>query len=121
MKIIIQIIQSKYIALFWTILIFILCTIPSNRIPLPDNFSDKSNHFIAFAGFTFLWLFHTSKYWLILIIAICYGIGIEFWQAILPTSFHRGFEWLDALADGIGSIIGIPIYLIFKQLSIFWK
>ncbi len=115
MKTIIQTIQSKYIAILWTVLIFILCTLPSENIPLPSSLSDKSNHLIAFAGFTFFWLYQSSKYWLILLITVLYGIGIEFWQAILPEFFHRGFDWYDALADGIGGIIGLAIYLIFNK------
>lgn len=108
--------NSKYPAILWTIIIFILCTIPSKNIPLPSSLSDKLNHIIAFAGFTFFWLFHSSRSWLILLIAVLYGIGIEFWQATLPESFHRGFEWYDALADSIGGVIGYIIYLIFRKL-----
>jgi hypothetical protein len=43
-------ISSKYTAIFWTVLIFTLCTLPSEH--LPKN-NDKTSHFIAFAGFTF--------------------------------------------------------------------
>ena len=108
--------SSRYTAIFWTVLIFILCTIPSKNIPLPNSLSDKLNHFIAFAGFTFFWFFHSSRYGLVLIIAVIYGTGIEFWQATLPLSFHRSFDWYDALADAIGGIIGYTIYLIFNKL-----
>jgi VanZ family protein len=110
--------QTKYPAILWTVLIFILCTLPSKNIPLPSSLSDKLNHLIAFGGFTFFWLFHVSRHWRILIIAILYGIGIEFWQAILPESFHRGFEWYDALADSIGGVIGYFIYLIFRKINL---
>lgn len=110
--------NSKYPAILWTILIFILCTIPSKNIPLPSSLSDKLNHLIAFGGFTFFWLFQSSRSWLILLIAVLYGISIEFWQAILPESFHRGFEWYDALADSIGGVMGYIIYLIFRKLNI---
>ena len=113
MKLIFSLIESKYTAIFWTVLIFVLCTLPSEH--LPKN-NDKTNHFIAFAGFTFFWFFHSLKYWLIIMIATIYGITIEFWQASLPVSFHRGFDWYDALADGIGGIIGLLIYLIYKRL-----
>lgn len=117
MKRLIIIFNSKYPAILWTILIFILCTIPSKHIPLPSSLSDKSNHLIAFGGFTFFWLFQSSKAWLILLIAVLYGIAIEFWQATLPESFHRGFEWYDVIADAIGSLTGFLLYLIFQKLK----
>ena len=109
-----SLISSKYTAIAWTIIIFILCTLPSEHLP-PNN--DKMSHFIAFAGFTFFWFFHSSRYWLIILLSAIYGIIIEFWQGSLPESFHRSFDWFDALADGIGGIIGLPIYLIFKRLT----
>lgn len=115
MKTIFQIIQSKYTAIFWTALIFFLCTIPSHKLPTEQP-NDKVNHFIAFAGFTFFWFFQNSKYVLIILIAVIYGILIEFWQASLPPSFHRGFDWYDAVADGVGGIIGLPIYLVYRKL-----
>ncbi len=111
----ITLISSKYTAIFWTVLIFVLCTLPSEH--LPKN-SDKTSHFLAFAGFTFFWFFQSSKYWLIILIAAIYGIAIEFWQGSLPQSFHRGFDWYDALADSIGGIIGLPIWLIYKRLLV---
>ncbi|PWK22644.1 VanZ like protein [Arcicella aurantiaca] len=116
MEKLLKLLQSKYTAPIWTLIIFILCTIPSQHIPTPQNLSDKANHFIAFAGFTFFWLFSFNKPLKIILIAIIYGIGIEFWQAILPASFHRGFEWYDALADSIGGVIGYFIYLIFRKV-----
>lgn len=115
MKSIILLIQSKYTAIFWTVLIFILCTLPSEN--LPKN-NDKISHFIAFAGFTFFWFFQSQKYWLIILVGAIYGISIEFWQAILPKSFHRGFDWYDALADAVGGIIGYLIYLIYNKLML---
>ena len=114
MKQLTALLQTKYPAIIWTILIFILCTLPSKH--LPDK-GDKTLHFIAFAGFTFFWLFQSTKYWAIILVGVIYGIGIEYWQAILPASFHRGFDWYDALADSVGAIIGFPIYLIFNRLT----
>ena len=107
-------ISSKYTAILWTVIIFVLCTLPSEH--LPKN-NDKMSHFIAFAGFSFFWFSQSPKYWLIILLSALYGIIIEFWQGSLPESFHRSFDWFDALADGIGGIIGLPIYLIFKRLT----
>jgi VanZ family protein len=115
MKSLLTLIESKYTAIFWTVLIFILCTLPSEH--LPKN-NDKTSHFLAFAGFTFFWFFQSSKYGLILLIAAMYGIAIEFWQAALPTFFHRSFDWYDALADAVGGIIGFVIYLIYRRISL---
>jgi VanZ family protein len=115
MKSIIILLNSKYTAIFWTVLIFILCTIPSVSLPSGQP-NDKISHFIAFAGFTFFWFFHSSKYGQLILIAAFYGIVIEFWQGILPEGFHRSFDWYDALADAVGGIIGLPIYLIYKRL-----
>ena len=120
MKSLIVLINSKYTAIFWTVLIFILCTIPSGNLP-NDQPNDKISHFIAFAGFTFFWYFQSSKYILVILIAIIYGIAIEFWQGILPQNFHRSFDWYDALADGIGGMIGLFIYLIYSRLIIILK
>lgn len=107
-------VSSKYTAILWTVIIFVLCSYPSNH--LPTIYDDKTLHFIAFAGFTFFWFFHSSNPWLIILMATLYGISIEFWQAILPKSFHRGFDWYDAIADAVGGIIGMLIYLIYNRL-----
>ena len=120
MKSIITFLNSKYTAIFWTVLIFVLCTMPSKNLPTGQP-NDKISHFIAFAGFTFFWFFHTSKYWLIILIATIYGIAIEFWQGSLPRNFNRSLDWYDALADGVGGIIGLLIYLIYKRLIEFLK
>jgi VanZ family protein len=106
-------VSFRYIAILWTIIIFVLCSFPSES--LPKN-NDKVSHFIAFAGFSFFWFFHSKKPLLIMIIAALYGIGVEFWQAILPESFHRAFDWYDALADAVGGIIGYGIFLTYKKL-----
>jgi membrane-associated HD superfamily phosphohydrolase len=118
MKRITTILETKYPAILWTIIIFIMCTIPSEHILISNSLNDKINHFIAFAGFSFFWLFQQYKTWLIILGAAIYGLAIEFWQAVLPISFHRGFDWYDALADAIGGVIGYFIWLIYKRLII---
>jgi VanZ family protein len=110
-----KLVSSKYTAIIWTVIIFVLCTLPSERLPSGQP-NDKVSHFIAFAGFSFFWLFHSRKSLLIMLLAALYGIGVEFWQAILPESFHRAFDWYDALADTVGGIIGYVIYLIYRRL-----
>ena len=103
----IQFLQHKYVAIVVTIIIFGLCTMPSRGLP---NTNDKMAHFVAFAGWAFCWQFAFKNYAKTLFLGIIYGILIEFWQAILPISFHRSFDWYDALADGIGVLIGLLTY-----------
>ena len=109
---IIKLLKNKYVAIIYTLIIFILCTLPSKE--LPKDVNDKTAHFVAFAGFSFFWLWVKENYKIVVFVGVIYGICIEFWQAILPESFHRGFDWFDALADGIGVLIGYFIYLLSK-------
>ncbi len=118
MKTITTLLHYKPLSIIWTIIILILCSLPSKNIPTDVVMvNDKANHFIAFAGFTFLWLFHSKQAWKIILLGFLYGIIIEFWQAILPKEFNRSFDWFDTVADGIGGIIGYFIWLIFNKLS----
>jgi VanZ family protein len=100
----IRFLENKYLAFAITLIIFVLCTIPSEQLPKGN---DKTAHFVAFAGWAFYWQFAFKNYPKTLVLGILYGILIEFWQGSLPVSFHRGFDWYDALADGVGVIIGL--------------
>ncbi len=115
-SLILSFLKSKYPAVVWTLIIFILCTLPSEEAAKIGTLNDKVNHVIAFAGFVFFWLFHTNMARLIIISGIFYGIIIEAWQYILPENFHRGFELMDTVADAIGCVCGYFIYLIFRYL-----
>ncbi len=112
-----SLLKSKLPAIAWTIIIFVLCTIPSKEVAKIGSINDKTSHLIAFGGFVFFWLFHTNRIGLMLLLGCFYGILIEFWQSILPETFHREFDWLDAVADSIGCLLGYFIYLIFNYLS----
>jgi VanZ family protein len=114
----IRLLENKYVAFAITIIIFILCTIPSNNLPKGEDFNDKTAHFVAFAGWAFCWQFAFKSYTKTLVLGITYGILIEFWQGSLPISFHRGFDWYDALADGIGVLIGLFIYYFRRFLAL---
>ncbi len=35
---------------------------------------------------------------------MAYGLGLEFYQQLLP--FDRTFDWWDAVADAVGVLIG---------------
>ncbi|AFK04159.1 VanZ family protein [Emticicia oligotrophica DSM 17448] len=102
-----KLLSNRYLAFCITLIIFILCSMPSEQLPKGN---DKSAHFIVFAGWAFCHQFVFRQYAKTLIIGILYGIFIEFWQGILPQSFHRNFDWYDALADSIGVLIGLLLY-----------
>jgi VanZ family protein len=112
-----SVLKSKIPAILWTIIIFILCTLPSDEAAKIGSNNDKINHLIAFAGFVFFWLFHTNITRLIIGIGIFYGFFIEVWQYFLPESFHRGFELMDAAADTLGCVVGYLMYILFSFVA----
>ncbi len=109
-ELLIKFLENRYVAFAVTLIIFVLCTMPSENLPKSN---DKIAHFVSFAGWAFCWQFGFKNYAETLILGILYGIFIEFWQSILPEAFHRSFDWYDALADGVGVVIGlVGFYLI---------
>jgi VanZ family protein len=107
---------KKYIAVTWTIIIFILLALPGSVLPHEKAFTipqfDKLVHIGLFGGFTFLWCLYYSKqnlaqkkllriFFKIFLIAAVYGAGMEFVQKyFIPM---RDFEIGDILADVIGA------------------
>lgn len=103
-------------AIFYTILLFGLTSFPSQNLPA-NNINDKTAHFGAFALFAIIWLLVKIDYLRVIIAGVAFGIFIEFWQGILPESFHRSFEVLDMIADGIGTLIGCLFFYFAKFLK----
>ena len=112
-ELVIKFLENKYLAFAITLIIFVLCTMPSEQLPKGN---DKTAHFVVFAGWAFCWQFAFKNYSKTLIFGILYGIFIEFWQGSLPKSFHRGFDWYDSLADSIGVIIGLVMYYFVNKI-----
>ena len=114
-----KLLSSIWPAIIWTILIFVLLIIPTNGLEGKDVNEipnvDKFVHAILFAVFSFLWLSFVDstnpindKFILlaILILGSLYGLGMEFVQKYFT---ERRFSLLDALADTIGTAIGLVI------------
>lgn len=114
-ELVIKFLENKYLAFAITLIIFVLCTMPSENLP---EANDKTAHFVAFAGWAFCWQFAFKNYTKTLVLGIIYGILIEFWQGLLPISFHRSFDWYDALADGVGVIIGLLAVFFATRLKL---
>jgi VanZ family protein len=108
--------NTLWTSVAYTILLFVLISFPSQKLP-DNNINDKTAHFVAFALFAIVWLLVKANYLKVIIAGITFGIFIEFWQGILPESFHRSFEVLDMVADGIGTLIGCLVFYVVKLLK----
>lgn len=108
--------RYRWPALLWTALIVLACTWPGKDLPAaPVVGFDKIVHIGMFVGWTVLWLLvFPRRIWLILLMGIAFGIGLEFYQQWLP--FDRTFDWWDAAADGLGALLGVGFYHLLKQL-----
>lgn len=118
MNLVHTILKHRYTAWACGILIFILCSIPSKAIPPKLGVLDKQEHFIAFGTWSFLVAYAHRNALKAVIGGMIFGVAIEFWQAILPESFHRAFDWYDAVADSLGAVLGVGIFLLLKWVKI---
>jgi VanZ family protein len=116
--------SKSFPAVAWTIIIFILLSLPGNLLPNENNLSisnlDKYVHITLFGGFVFLWSFYYAHrspenrqrqfpYLKIFFISCLYGTVMEFVQKYFIP--NRDFDLYDILADIIGALGG---YLIVR-------
>jgi len=111
-----------YIAVSWTLIIFILLALPGSMLPKEQGFSipnfDKLVHIGLFGGFVLLWCFYYSRkqlpfrkllriFFFIFIIGSAYGIGMEYVQKYFIP--FRDFDTVDIISDLIGAGLGYGI------------
>jgi VanZ family protein len=111
-----KILSNRFTALTWTLLIFILLSLPGKMLPNEDHLNipqlDKFVHIILFGSFVFLWSFYfalkqeknnnpNKRFIRILIIACVYGIAMEYVQKYFIP--NRDFDMYDIAADIIGA------------------
>ena len=86
------------------------CSWPGKDLPeSPVVGFDKIVHIGMFVGWTILWLSYApSKVLFILLLGMAFGVFLEFYQQWLP--FDRTFDWWDAAADGLGTLLGAIAY-----------
>ncbi|MFN8430763.1 MAG: VanZ family protein [Spirosomataceae bacterium] len=101
-------------SLLTTIIIGVLCFIPSKQIP-DTGTDDKTAHFLAFGAMAFLWYLYLKNYLETFFGLLFYAIFIEIVQKNLPADFHRGFEYADILADTMGILLGLLVVFLFKK------
>jgi|SRR6478672_1415774 len=110
--------KSKVLAIGWLLLMCILFVIPGSALPEQNWFADiqldKWVHIGLFSVLVFLWasafdLGLPSNSWIVITIAILYGIAVEFVQKTwIP---NRSFDLYDVVADAIGSVVGLIVWL----------
>jgi VanZ family protein len=114
--------QFKVAAIIWTIVILIGCFTPGKELPKVDvPMIDKWVHMVFFSVFAILWLFTNPTRKIgglirLLGIIILFGAFIEVMQGILAF-LGRSMEFMDAVADTIGGIIGISIFSLLSYIS----
>ena len=110
--------NARSLAILWTLLIFVGCFWPGKELPKVDvPFIDKWTHLVLFGGFTFLWLcarpvITPSSLFALFLLSVALGSFIEVMQGLL-TFLGRSMEFMDAVADGVGGLLGIGLFCLF--------
>lgn len=98
--------HHQWIIWLWSFLILVACTWPGKDLPAaPVLGFDKIVH----SGLFTLWailalIIYPEKSRFVVGLGMAYGLGLEFYQQLLP--FDRTFDWWDAVADAAGVLIG---------------
>lgn len=112
---------ARWLAIGWTLLIFILCLIPANELPKVDvPFIDKWAHVVLFAGFSFLWLCAgpTNRLLpLITLLGISIFIGwlVEYIQGNYVPGRYQ--DDMDTLADAVGGLAGLLLFVVLYYIA----
>lgn len=113
--------RARWLAMAWTLLIFILCLLPGNELPKVNvPFIDKWAHVVLFAGFSFLWLCaapttRLTNLFILLLISIFVGWLVEYIQgAFVPGRYQ---DDMDTLADAVGGLAGILLFVLFYYIA----
>ncbi len=114
---IIRFFEKPYLAVLFSFFILALCVMPSENLSSKDvDINDKLAHFVAFAGISFLWMWVSISYLKVIILSALFGLVIEIIQGLLPESFHRSYDLMDALANSVGVLIGAVLYYVIIKL-----
>jgi VanZ family protein len=103
------------LVLYW-LTMFTATHVPKVPQPLPPGFSDKWQHYVAYAGLGFLlaawWALRRPLTWRaglgLFVVAVFYGAFDEVTQPL----FHRDADLLDWRSDIIGAATGVALYAI---------
>lgn len=104
--------RRRYVAVIYGLIVLAISSIPGDALPdVPDVWGiDKFVHLILYAGLGFLMLRgfdpEARRIWLIVCFSVAYGLLDEAHQWLIPG---RTPSLLDALADALGSVVGVLI------------
>ena len=103
------------LALGWTIIIFIGCSLPGSGIPDPHG-RDKWLHAIIFFLYGLLWrLAGRSVAW-VLLTGFAYGYLIEVWQGLTNAFLERDYDIYDFWADAAGTVVGVLVAVVLVKV-----
>lgn len=95
------------------VLITILSLTPMPHLPSVPG-SDKTHHFIAYAGLFFPVALAKPKHWLLI------GLLFIFWSGaieLIQPSVNRYAEWLDLIANSIGVMCGFLLAWVINIIT----
>ncbi|MDB5240646.1 MAG: hypothetical protein JWP57_1271 [Spirosoma sp.] len=104
-----------YAAIGWTLAIFIGCSLPGDGLSYEITNRDKLIHVSIFLIFGYLWRMLGYRAIVVLLAGAIYGYLIEVWQGVMPI--NRSYDLYDALADTIGTILGIALAELMKRIT----
>ena len=107
---------KKTLAIGWTLLLFILLSIPSTEIPETGiEWADKVAHLGSFLLLGWLWMWALNGRFVTRILLFAGGFAVlsEGYQGLLP--WERSPDIYDALFNIVGLILGILLYRLVKN------
>lgn len=101
----------------YAVAVIVLSLMPGKDVPL-DSISDKYRHAAAYGVLAMLVSasFLGARWWttlLAFLVVSGFGLTIEFVQ----PSFHRSFDYGDALANSIGAALGCGLLILVRLLA----
>lgn len=118
-----RIFSLRPLAILWFIIMCVLFFLPGSALPEEHGWMiliriDKLVHIFLFAILFLLWRiafnlkFRNYTIWLIFLV-VAYGLAVELIQKYWIPG--RSFDLYDVLADTIGCLVGLLIYMYIKK------